>query len=62
MIKGFVFHHLFCMLLINGSYLACLYVRACSGNLSWQHLNSMNCIMCVGVGSKGVGCRAYYMH
>ena len=32
--RGFVFHPLFCMLLINGSYLACLSVRACSGNLS----------------------------
>ena len=33
-IRGFVFYPLFCMLLINGSYLACLCVRACSGNLS----------------------------
>ena len=28
-IRGFVFHPLFCMLSIEGSYLACLYVRAC---------------------------------
>ena len=32
--RAFVFHPLFCMLLINGSYLACLCMRACSGNLS----------------------------
>ena len=53
--RRFVFHPLFCMLLIKGSYLACLYMRACSGNLSWQYLNSMNCIVWVGVGSKGIG-------
>ena len=53
--RGFVFHPLFCMLLINESYLACLCVRACSGNLSGQYVNSMNCTMCVGVGSKDVG-------
>ena len=32
--EGYVFHPLFCILLINGSYLACLCVRACSGNMS----------------------------
>ena len=53
--RGFIFHPLFCMLLINGSYLACLYVRACLGNLSWKYVNSMNCIMCVGASSIGVG-------
>ena len=53
--RGFLFHPLFCMLLINGSYLASLYVRACLGNLSWQYVNSMNCTMCAGAGSIGVG-------
>jgi hypothetical protein len=43
------------MLLIRGSYLACLCVRACSGNLLRQYVNSIICIMCVGVGSKSVG-------
>ena len=51
-IRGFVFHPLFCMLLINGSYLVCLYVRACSGNMSRQYVNSMKCIVCVGAASK----------
>ena len=51
--RGFVFHLLFCMLLIKGLYLVYLYVRACSGNLSWKYVKSMNCIY-VGVGSKGV--------
>ena len=53
--RGFVFHPWFCMLSINESYLACLCVRACSGNLSWQYVNSMSCIVCVEDGSKGVG-------
>ena len=43
--SGLVFHMLFCMVLINGSYLVCLYVRACYGNMSWQYVNSMNWIM-----------------
>ena len=43
------------MLLTNGLSLVCLCVRACSGNLSWQYVNSMNCIVCVGDGNKGVG-------
>ena len=32
--RGFVFHHLICMLLIVESYLACLCMRACYSNLS----------------------------
>ena len=32
--RGLVFHPLFCMVLINGSYLVCLCERACSGNMS----------------------------
>ena len=50
--RGLVFHPLFWMLLISGSYLACLCVRACSGNLSWQYVNSMNWIVCVGEGDS----------
>ena len=53
--RGFVFQPLFCMLLISGSYLACLCVRAYSGNLSWQYVNSMSCMICVGVGFSGIG-------
>ena len=41
--RGLVFQPLFWMVLFNGSYLACLYVMACSRNLSWQYMNSMNC-------------------
>ena len=55
MISGFVFHPLPCMLLISGSYLACFCVMACSGNLSWQYVISMNCSVCVGAGRIGVG-------
>ena len=33
-IRGLIFHPLFCMVLISGSYLVCLCVRACSRNLS----------------------------
>jgi hypothetical protein len=43
--RGFVFHPLFYMALISGSYFACFCVRACSGNLSWHNVNSMNCIV-----------------
>ena len=32
--RGFVFHPMFCMALISGSYLSCLYAKARSGNLS----------------------------
>ena len=48
-IRGFVFQPLFRIVLINGSYFACFCVRACSGNPSWQYVNSMNCIVCVCV-------------
>lgn len=37
-----ILHPLDFMVLISGSYLVCLCVRACSGNLSWQCVNSMN--------------------
>ena len=53
-IRGLVFHPLLCMALISGSYLACFCVMACSGNLSWQYVNSMNWIIFVCDGDKGV--------
>jgi hypothetical protein len=28
---------------------------ACSGNLSWQYVNSINCIVCDCEGAMGVG-------
>ena len=34
--RGLVFHPLARSVVIGGSYLVCLCVRACSGNLSWQ--------------------------
>ena len=52
--RGLVLHPLFCMVLIRGSYLTCLCVKVCSGYLSWQYVNSMNLIVCVGVGDIGV--------
>ena len=45
-IRGFVFQPWFCRVLINGSYFVCFCMRACSGNMSWQYVNSMNCIVC----------------
>ena len=48
-IRGFVFQPLFRIVLISGSYFVCFCVRACSGNLSWQYVNSMNCIVFVCV-------------
>jgi hypothetical protein len=48
--RGLVFQPLFWMVLINGSYLACLFVMACSRNLSWQYVNSMNYIVCLDDG------------
>ena len=41
-IRGLIFQPLFCMVLLSGSYLVCLCVRACYGNLSWQYVNSIN--------------------
>ena len=35
-IRGFVFHPLFFMSLISGSYLECFCVMACTGNRSWR--------------------------
>ena len=50
-ISGLTFHLLFCMVFISGLYLVSLWVRALSGNLSWQYVNSINCIVCLGEGS-----------
>src|ERR1700738_2981921 len=54
-IRGLTFHPLLCMVLMSGSYLVFLWVSASSGNLSWQYVNSMNWIVCLGEGSIGVG-------
>ena len=48
-IRGLVFHPLVCKVLISGSYLVCLCVRACSGNPSWQHVKSINWTVYVGM-------------
>ena len=40
--RGLVSQPLFCMILINESYLVCLCMRACSRNLLWQYVNSVN--------------------
>ena len=52
-IRGFVCHPRFCMVLINGSYLLCLCVRAWSGNRSWQYVNAMCC-------DFGEGCYGWF--
>ena len=41
--RGLIFQPQFCMLLMSGLYLVCLFVVACAGNLSWQYVNLMNC-------------------
>jgi hypothetical protein len=53
-ISGLTFHPLFCMVLISGSYLVCLWVMASSENLSWQYVNSINWIVWFGEGGMGV--------
>ena len=53
--RGFIFHPVFCSVLVSGSYLVCFCLRACSGNLSWQYANSMNCTVWLGDGTMGVG-------
>ena len=52
--RGLVFHPLCCMLWISESYLMCLCVLACSGNLSWKYVNSMNCTVQFAEGDIGV--------
>ena len=51
---GLACQPLFCRVLINGSYFMCFRVSACSGNLSWQYVNSINWIVHVGEGDMGV--------
>ena len=53
--RGMVFHPLFCMVVISGSYLVCLCMGACSGNVSWQFVSSMSWIVCGG-GCHGCLC------
>ena len=53
-IRGLTFHPLFCIVLINGSYLVCLCVRASCGDLSWQYVNLINWIVWLREGSIGV--------
>jgi hypothetical protein len=40
--RGLIFHPLFWIALISGSYLVCLCVMACSGNLSWREFYELN--------------------
>ena len=44
--KGIVFHPLFCIVLISGSYVVCFCVRACSRNMSWHLSLTMICRPC----------------
>jgi hypothetical protein len=62
--RGLVFHPLFFMVLISGSYFVCLCKRACSRNLLWQYVNSINWIVWVweGVMSTCVWFGAPSMH
>ena len=40
---------------MSGLYLAVFSLHALFGNLSWQKVDSMNCMVCVEVGlSKGI--------
>jgi hypothetical protein len=52
--RGLVFHPLFCIALISGSYWVCFCVMACYGNLSWQYVNSMSWAIVVVDGAIGV--------
>ena len=52
--EGVVFHPLFWMDVISGSYLVCFCVMACSGNMSWQYVNSMNWTLVMGDGVTSV--------
>ena len=51
--NGLVCHPLLCRILIRGSYLLCLCVRAWLGNQSWQYVNSMTWIVIAELGATG---------
>ena len=53
-LRGLVFHPLFCMALIKGLYLVCLCVRAWSGYMSWQYVNSISWVVIEGDGDIDV--------
>ena len=42
------------MVSFSGSYLACLCVMACLGNLSWLYVNLMSSIVWLGDGAMSV--------
>ena len=48
--RGLVFHPIFCIALISRSYLLCFCVMACFGNLSWQYVIIMSWTVVAGVG------------
>ena len=48
-----VFHPLLWIAWFSGSYLVCFRAMACSGNLSWQYVNSINCTVWLGDGDIG---------
>jgi hypothetical protein len=50
---GLVFQPLLWIAWFSGLYLACFCVMACSENLSWQYVNSMNYIVWLGDGDIG---------
>jgi len=52
-IMGLVFQPLLWMAQFNVSYLACFCVMACSGNRSWQYVNSMNWTVWLDDGDMG---------
>ena len=52
--RGLVFHPLFCIELISGSYMVCFCVMVCYGNMSSQCVNSMSWNVVVGDGIIGV--------
>ena len=51
--REFTFHPSIWSMAISWSYLWCLCVRACSGNLSWQYVNSMSWSVMNGEGVMG---------
>ena len=62
--KGLVYHQLFRMTLISGSYFVCFCAKAWYGNLSWQYVNPMNWVVRTWEGDSGVCIwfKAHIMH